>query len=154
MKYKDQISALETNLKITPKSDSSMAQRAGEVKRIAKMPNDTIDTIYEKLILKKGNVPVIAVGDKKDEAKKEDKPKDGEIIPPGKTDLKVDGANQRVDVAAPSLMFNLAPSSVTVNPGNVSWAYTAQRAMMYAFVFGSGAMFGVLALLAKMKGIG
>lgn len=101
---------------------------------------------FEKKLTPKAEVPAAAKAEVVATAK------EVEIIPPGQPlHMKVDGANQKVDVAAPALNFHLAPASVSINPGNVSWAHTLQRSVMYSFIFFSGSMFGVLATLALFR---
>lgn len=146
MNAKKKIEKLADHYKV--KKDGKSANEIwSEIKKVSGKSFASIDALYQEVIEKKGEVakPVEA-------AKPADKPKEGEVLPPQKSELKIDGATQKVDVAAPALNFNLAPASVVVNPGNVSWAYSLQRAVMHAFVFGSGTMFGILVALAKLKG--
>lgn len=134
--------------------DKTMApkERMRAVRRASK--EDSIDVAYSKL-----PESVRRAAEKeleKVETKKEaDKPKDGEIIPPrAPMPVTVDGATQRVEVAAPTMSFHLAPPSINVGPASVSWSYTLQRSAMYGFVFASGTMFGVLLVLVRLKGVG
>ncbi len=125
-----------------------------------KFPGKTPNALYDELPKsvrdaaesKNTAAAVVPVAAPASSAAAVEKAKDGEIIPPGQPlDLRVDGATQHTNVAAPSLTFHLAPASIAINPGNVSWAYTLQRAAMYTFVFFSGSMLGVLTTLALFR---
>lgn len=70
--------------------------------------------------------------------------------------MTIDGAKQQVDVAAPSLVFHLAPASITVKAGDVDWSHTLHRIGVHLFTLAAGIMLGVLLSksVLKMVGIG
>lgn len=152
----EKLRAVSEHHKLTHTSASSKEMHKAVRKKFGDKSVDTLysdlpyafRTEFEKKLPAKPAVPLAVVDGKSEQPKVVE----GEVIPPGQpVNLKVDGASQHTAVAAPNYNFNLTPSSVQINPGNVSWAYTLQRSVMYAFVFFSGSMFGVLTTLALLR---
>jgi len=61
------------------------------------------------------------------------------------------GSNYNVSVAPPSINLALSPAAITVYPGDLTLTYILGRAAMYAFVFASGSMLGLLLAPTLMK---
>ena len=147
MNTKDKIKKLAEKYKVE-KGDKSNADWIKSIKKAAGSEFESIEVLYDKAFAKSASATSSPVPTPK-----------AEVIPPSKevTVLKeaAQPINQQhtVDVAAPNLVFNLAPPTVQVNNGGVSWAHSAMRAAQYAFVFASGVSFGVLAVILKIKGV-
>lgn len=122
------------------------------VKERADAGTSTIDEIYDDVIVNKGQpkkrplatptpptIEAKAVEVKTETTSATTKPDDKPVaLPPGST------LQQRFDVGAPAMTFNLMPPRIDVKGGDVDWPYTLQRVSQYGFVFVSGLMLGVL----------
>lgn len=151
MTVSEKLAVLCAHYKIDDKSMSTKDR----MRAVRKAANESsIDAAYSKL-----PADVRAAAEKPPTPKKDEPAKDGEVLPPVATPVaaaapvKVDGAQQRVDVAAPAMSFHLAPATINVERESAPWSVLAQRAFMYGFVFASGAMFGILVTIARIKGV-
>lgn len=141
MNMKQKLKALGTNYKVEQKN-MSLIEWSNAIKKVANRPNDSIEVLYDEVILKKPKEtapPKVIEGKAVEISSKAEANKVEGCTYPVSSPVE-----QSVAVSAPAQHFHLAPASVVVNSGDVNWSYTLMRAAQYAFVFMSGTMFGML----------
>ena len=124
-----------------PQGSMSMRDWSFAIKKAARAENDSIEVIYDRAFGKKP----IMIEAKAVEVKTE--PSKPEAVKG--TEVKVEGAAQRVEVQATVLHFNIPAPNVHVggSPPADTWIYTLERVGSHAFTLVAGVMLGLL--LAK-----
>lgn len=147
MNTRQRIKALVAHFKIDVKAHANDAALLKAVKAAAKMPYDSIEVVYDK-VLGSAKAPVVIDG-KATEVKPSPpvtEPSAKAVTSSATEARSAEGVSQRVELTAPAPTLNVHVPAPVVNTtygaGQATWTAALFRVAAYAFVYVSGGMTG------------